>query len=99
MAKFMTALALIASAAPALAQNRPQSVAMTCGQSAALVLRQGAVVLGTGGYTYDRYVSDKRFCQATETTRPAFVATRDNRACFVGYTCYEPSNRDPIGDM
>jgi hypothetical protein len=51
------------------------------------VLSRGAVVLGTGTYTYDRYVSDRRFCEINETIFPAFVPTRDTPQCPIGYIC------------
>ena len=88
----LAALALIL-AAEALAQGRPQSPAMTCRQAAALVFSRGAVVLGTGGHTYDRYVRDRSFCEITEVTKPGFAPTRDDPQCFVGYCCFEPSGR------
>src|SRR5215213_3907368 len=50
----------------AVAQNRPSTTAMTCRQAASLVYARGAIVLGTGGYTYDRFVRDRSFCQITE---------------------------------
>jgi hypothetical protein len=86
------ALALSLPAAEARAQ-RPQSTAMTCRQAAGLVFARGAVVLGTGGYTYDRYVRDRGFCQITEATKPGYAPTLDNPQCFVGYRCFEPSGR------
>jgi hypothetical protein len=46
-------------------------------------------VLGTGGHTYDRFVHHRGFCLITETTKPAWVPTRDTPQCFVGYTCVE----------
>jgi hypothetical protein len=58
---------------------------------APLVFQRGAIVLGTGGYTYDRYVRDRSFCEITQTTKAAFAPTLDNPQCFVGYTCLEPS--------
>lgn len=81
-------LALAASAAPALA--RPSTQAMTCAAAAGLVKRSGGVVLDTSPTTFDRFVSDMRFCQPDEALRPAFERTRDNPQCFIGYTCYEP---------
>lgn len=84
-------------AAPSLAQGRPQSVAMTCAQTVALVRSSGAIVLGTGGQTYDRYVRDRGFCEVTQTTKREFVPTRDQAACFVGYTCREYSPSDRFG--
>ena len=95
----LPALALLAAGAgPALAQ-RPSTLDMTCAQARSVVLRQGAAVLGTGGQTYDRFVRDRNFCEATEIGRRAFVPTRDTRACLVGFTCYEPSRNDRFGDF
>ena len=37
---------------------------------ARLVSSQGAVVLGTGAHTYDRFVRDVGFCERYETTEP-----------------------------
>jgi hypothetical protein len=84
------ALALLASGAAA-AQTRLSSVAMTCGQTARLILDRGAVVLGTGGQTFDRYVRDRGFCEITEIAIRSFVPTRDNPGCFIGYRCREPT--------
>ena len=84
---FGFAVALIVTSA--VAQPRPSSVQMSCGQAAGLVASRGAIVLGTGGYTYDRFVADQRFCLRTETTLPAWVPTRDTPQCFVGYRCKE----------
>jgi hypothetical protein len=75
------------------AQPRPSTTAMSCGQAAGLVASRGALVLGTGGGTYDRFVSDGRFCLATEETEPSWVPTADNRQCFIGYHCIERNLR------
>ncbi len=71
----------------ALAQARPDSLAMTCAQASGLVKSQGAVVIGTGQFIYDRFVADTRFCPTFDTTKPAWLRTRDKAQCFVGYTC------------
>ena len=76
----------------AVAQPRPSTVAMSCHQAAGLVAASGGIVLGTGGYTYDRFVHHRGFCLRTEVTEAAWVQTRDTPQCFVGYRC-----RDPIG--
>jgi len=81
----------------ASAQERPSSVTMTCQQAAGLVSAHGELVLGTGGFTYDRFVRDRSFCEPTEITANAFVPTRDNPECLVGYRCIEPG-RDEFGD-
>lgn len=90
----LTILAGTMLATAAAAQGRPSTTAMTCRQAAGLVAAQGAIVLGTGGYTYDRFVRDRSFCQITEAIQSARVPTRDTPACFVGYRCYEPSRDD-----
>jgi hypothetical protein len=54
-----------------------------------MVARQGAVVLSTGRFAYDRYVSGGAYCVIGETTEPAWVATADNPQCLVGYRCRE----------
>jgi len=79
------------------AQPRPSTVAMRCAQAAGLVAARGAIVLGTGGFTYDRFVVDQSFCEITQTTEPAWVPAADTPQCFVGYRCKEPS-REPRGD-
>jgi len=85
--------ALIAmSATAAEAQGRPSTADMACTQAAALVRSQGAIVLGTGGATFDRFVASGQFCSLNERTEPAFVASRDERPCFVGYRCRERSS-------
>ncbi|MDP4022113.1 hypothetical protein Q8W71_05735 [Methylobacterium sp. NEAU 140] len=94
---FPAILLLAASLGPAAAQGRPSTTAMNCGQAARLVEARGAVVLGTGGQTYDRFVRDRSFCEPTEIARRAFRPTRDDPACLVGYTCYEPSRDDWLG--
>ncbi|GJE76228.1 hypothetical protein [Methylorubrum suomiense] len=89
---------LAAGLSPATAQ-RLSTVDMSCAQARNVVLRQGAAVLGTGGQTYDRFVRDRNFCEPTEIGRRAFVPARDTPACFVGFTCYEPSRNDRFGDF
>ncbi len=74
-------------ATSAQAQPRPMTPAMACAQAQQLVLRNGAIVLGTGTYTYDRYVRDLSFCQIDESLRSAWVPARDTPQCFVGYVC------------
>jgi hypothetical protein len=71
------------------AQPRPSTVAMNCQRAAGLVASHGALVLGTGGHTYDRFVIDRRFCLRSEVTEPAWVPAGDTPQCFVGYRCKE----------
>ncbi len=79
------AATLVASSA--YAQPRPMTPSLTCNQARGLVFSRGAVVLGTGTYTYDRYVRDARFCQINEMTELALVPTLDTPQCPVGYIC------------
>ena len=85
----MIVAALAMATTGAMAQTRPSSVNMSCRQAAGLVASRGAIVLGTGGHTYDRFVADRRFCLRTEVTEPAWVPARDNPQCLVGYRCKE----------
>lgn len=85
-------LILPLAATDADAQPRPSTVAMTCAQAAGLVASRGAIVLGTGGFTFDRFVTDRRFCAINQTTEPAWAPTADTPQCFVGYRCKEPAS-------
>jgi hypothetical protein len=70
-------LALSVLMTGAHAQTRPSTVTMPCNASRQLVLARGAVVLGTGGYTYDRFVRDGSFCAVAEYVEPAYVPGLD----------------------
>lgn len=87
MRRVALVLVALSFASSALAQSRPFTPSMTCNQARGIVFSRGAVVLGTGTYTYDRYVRDSSFCEFNETTKPAFVPTRDTPQCPVGYVC------------
>jgi hypothetical protein len=81
------ALGLCVIATAAVAQPRPSTPSLPCARAASLVQTQGAIVLGTGDYTYDRFVSGGNFCLVGERTDPAWVPSADNLQCFVGYRC------------
>ena len=81
--------AMAATTGPAVAQSRPSTLRMTCAQARGLVAAHGGIVLGTGAYTYDRFVVHRGFCLITETTRPEWVPTADTPQCFIGYSCIE----------
>jgi hypothetical protein len=87
-------IALIAIAActtGAQAQGRPSTTAMTCAAAASFVASRGAVVIGTGGDTFDRAVAHQGFCERGEVTVPLYAPTLDKRTCFIGRTCiYDP---------
>ena len=87
-----TALALagaltLAAAEPSAAQERPAMSELTCGNARTLVASRGAVVVSTGPQGYERVVRDAGFCGLDESTSPAYLASADERQCFVGYRC------------
>ncbi len=82
----LTVLIVLLSLAD-VAWARPDVRTMSCAQARALVLQSGAVVLTTGRYTYDRYVSRQAYCERPFVIRRAWVATRDTNQCNIGYTC------------
>lgn len=85
------AVAVAMAAAPAAA--RPDSRTMTCEQARALVRARGAVVLGTGRYTYERVVDHAGYCDRGETAELFIAPTRDVANCRVGGYC---RSRAPI---
>ncbi len=91
MKYILASLALIGIMANAQAQGRPSTTAMTCGQATGVVNQRGAVVLATGRDLYDRYVLSENLCP--DFARPAFVPTRDNPQCHIGFYC---SNTPPM---
>jgi hypothetical protein len=73
MLKIATTSLLLLMGSEARAQGRPVSTTLTCSRAASLVASQGATVLGTGVYTYDRYVSSSSSCVLGEIAEPAWV--------------------------
>jgi len=71
----------------ALAQSRPSTLDGPCIASQRLVAARGAVVLGTGPNTYDRFVRDRTFCLASEYTETAYAPAADTPQCFIGFRC------------
>jgi hypothetical protein len=84
-----TAVAMLAPV-DASAQMEPPTI--TCAQARGQVQARGAAVVYSSRHIYDRYVTDQRFCSHGETTRAAFIPTRDDPACFVGFRCVTPDH-------
>lgn len=82
---------VLASPSALSAQERPNSLAMTCAQATGLVRSQGAVVVGSGPSLYDRYVENRGYCTPMQYVEPAWVPTRDAPSCQIGYLCREPT--------
>lgn len=87
MTRLTLSLMLVLATGVALAQSRPSTPDRTCATNRQSVASSGAIVLGTGGFTFDRFVRDRGFCQHGDFLEPAFVPSRDNPQCFVGYRC------------
>ena len=83
-------LAGMAICATSVADARPDTRAMTCEQTQALIKSHRSVVLTTGRNTYDRYVRRVgNECDAPDAPTAASVPTRDGQ-CRV-YRCQEPT--------
>ena len=87
--------AVLGFSSAALAQSRPSTVNMSCSQAQATVKSAGAIVLGTGGFSYDRFVNAESFCTDQEIGIPTWAPTRDNSQCMVGYVCEMRAGREP----
>lgn len=87
MSRIVLSVLLALVAEVALAQARPQTSARTCAANQQSVAANGAIVLGTGGHIYDRFVRHYGFCQFDEFVEPAWVPARDRPSCFIGYRC------------
>jgi len=82
-------------ASASLAEARPSTATMSCGQAAATVARAGAIVLTTGPNTYERFVASNAQCLPGEFTEAAQAPTADSPSCTVGYVCRQ---REPYQD-
>jgi len=86
------AAAVLVAADPSAAQSRrPDARGMTCAQVQSLIKQRGGVVLTTGQYTFDRYVSNRSFCERREILKNDYIATRDDGQCFVQRCVQNPS--------
>jgi hypothetical protein len=83
----MAILTVMAFPLPAFAQTEAPTI--TCAQARSMVFSNGAAVVHSSRNVYGRYVSDIRFCARGQTTKAAFIATRDNAYCPVGNQCVE----------
>lgn len=81
-------------AATTFADARPDTRAMTCAQTQALIQSRHAVVLSTGANTYERYV--RQFgneCDAPYVPMVDYVPASDGRC--MDYRCEEPAPMVP----
>ena len=87
MSRTVLSLLLLLAAGIATAEARPSTTNRSCSTNRQSVAANGAIVLGTGGHTYDRFVRNRSFCEFDERAEPAFVPSRDKASCFIGYRC------------
>lgn len=87
LALSLSFLAVALAPCIAQAQARPSLWTMTCAQAQAMVRQQGSVMMNYGPMTYDRFVASPTSCGMRGVVRPEYQPTRDNRQCFIGYTC------------
>lgn len=86
--------AALCAASIVTAEARPMTSRMFCNDVQRVVAGSGTIVLGFTPTTYDRVVTDQRFCLPTEGLEPINVPTMDTPYCLAGYTCKEGgSNR------
>jgi hypothetical protein len=69
------------------AMARPDTRKMTCEGAQQFIRQNGAVVMTTGQYTYERIVTNRGFCDFDEMTWLKIAPTLDNPKCRVGYYC------------
>ena len=81
----LTLVALFATTS--VAEARPNTTTMSCGEAAATVARAGAIVLTTGEHTYERFVAANTFCLGGEIAEPGIAPAADSERCQVGYVC------------
>ena len=82
----LAGLALSLAAGDALAQ-RQSTVDMSCGEARDVVRANGAIVLGTGGRTFDRFVAHPSYCLQGEDAYGGWARTTDELRCPVGLIC------------
>lgn len=85
MKNSLIAIALALFTTPAFAMYYTPN--MTCQEVQNTVKQNGAVILHTGRYTYDRFVAHRGYCQLGELTKAAWVSTLDEKSCWAGYKC------------
>lgn len=85
-------LGLAVAAAPASAQQRPYTPALTCSAVQALVARERRIVLATSPHAYEAVHFESGDCRNEVTARPAFEPTLDDPNCFAGYRCVQSTN-------
>jgi len=82
----LTAGAVLALSSAAV-EARPSLHTMSCAQAQAFVQSHGSVVANTGPMTYQKFVSQSRYCDRGQRAVSTYVKTRDNARCRIDYAC------------
>ena len=83
----LSIITMLASGAPAMAQQRPYTRALTCSAVKEIVAREQNVVLSTSSNAYEMVHRDVMACASDETGAPAFEPTSDDANCLAGWRC------------
>lgn len=88
VARYSTAAAIIGmmtimSGTADAQTRRVNALSLTCDQARSMISQQGAVIMSTGRNTFDRYVSNRSYCQVNEVAKSDFIPTKDNAKCPV----------------
>lgn len=87
MRRLVLTIPFVLMAGAALAQDGPNSLAMSCAAVQGIVQSRGAAVIWTGPNIFDRYVAGQAQCQNDQYPVPAWIATQDQQQCLVGNRC------------
>jgi hypothetical protein len=75
---------------PRLEEAQGDTLQMNCAQAKGSVKGSGGIVLKSGPNHFDLYHRSGGTCSRLgESMQPAFVRSKDNPVCFIGYTCEE----------
>lgn len=84
---------VISPVSESFAQSRPDLRTMPCNDAVNLVQSKGKVTFTTGDHTYEQIVSTRRYCQPGQVVKTAKLPSKDDKRCWVGYTCGERERR------
>jgi len=81
---------------PPVRQSKGDTLKMSCDHARSLVHGSGGTLLYSGPERYDLYHVGGGTCSRLhEIMQAAYVPTRDNAQCFIGYTCEPPVDNQP----
>jgi hypothetical protein len=76
---------------PPTKEPRGDTLTMSCEHARSLVHGRGGTVLYSGPNRYDLYHATGNYCfRLQQVKQAAYVPTRDNPQCFIGFICMQP---------